>query len=87
MTLDLQSCRPIIDISSPSTIILPVVGSINRNIAWDNDVFPAPVLPTIPTFKTSKICKFTDELNSRCVQKKVTFGYRCLPLLNRLGRD
>jgi hypothetical protein len=37
--------------------ILPPAASINRNNATVSDDFPAPVLPTIPTYNTQKITK------------------------------
>ena len=45
----LRSCSPSVPMSIPSIKILPPVGSANLNNADTSDVFPAPVLPTIPT--------------------------------------
>lgn len=43
----LRSCKPIVEMSTPSIIIDPSkYASLNR--PWIIDDFPAPVLPTIP---------------------------------------
>ncbi len=46
-----RSCRPISEVNTPSTKILPS-GSIKRNSAEIRELFPAPVRPTIPTWPT-----------------------------------
>ena len=44
----LRSCRPMVEMSTPSIRIFPPAASINLNRPRVNDDFPAPVLPTIP---------------------------------------
>lgn len=44
-----RSCKPISDVNTPSTKILPS-GSVKRNSAEIRELFPAPVRPTIPTW-------------------------------------
>ena len=46
----LNSCSPMFEISKPSITIAPLAGSTNLNNATVNELLPAPVLPTIPTF-------------------------------------
>ena len=48
--LERNSCNPRDAILIPSMKIEPSAASIMRNRAKVNDDFPAPVLPTIPTF-------------------------------------
>ena len=48
--LERNSCNPRDAISTPSMRIEPSAASIIRNRAKVKDDFPAPVLPTIPTF-------------------------------------
>lgn len=43
-------CRPISDVRKPSIIILPS-GSASRNKAEIRVLFPAPVRPTMPTYR------------------------------------
>ena len=50
-TLDLKSCSPTSVISTPSILMVPF-GSASLRRAANKDDFPAPVWPTIPTFKT-----------------------------------
>lgn len=47
---DLRSWRPTVQISIPSTTILPAEGSINLNNTWMRVDFPLPVRPTTPIF-------------------------------------
>jgi len=42
-------CKPIFDMSTPSTRIDPSAASTIRNKLRVKDDFPAPVRPTIPT--------------------------------------
>ena len=52
---DLRSCRPRDEVLTPSMIIDPPAGSMIRNRAKVKDDLPAPVLPTIPTYKKVNI--------------------------------
>jgi len=54
VSFDRKSCRPRVAISSPSMMILPMAFSIMRNNAMVSEDFPAPVLPTIPIFKSKE---------------------------------
>jgi len=49
LSLDLKSWRPILEISTPSIIMLPSLGSTIRKMACMRVDFPLPVLPTTPT--------------------------------------
>lgn len=40
--------KGIVDISTPSMLILPDFSSINRNKAFPIELFPDPVLPMMP---------------------------------------
>ena len=51
--LDLNFCNGISAVSIPSTIILPS-RMPRRNMAANNEVFPAPVLPTTPIYTYNK---------------------------------
>lgn len=51
VNLDLRSCKPNFVTSSPSIVILPEEGSRSRNTEYVKEDFPAPVLPTIPTWR------------------------------------
>merc|ERR1719234_2557741 len=57
VSLALRSCRPMVVISLPSMGTLPLVGSIILNSARLRLDFPAPVLPTMPTFSLSETSK------------------------------
>lgn len=59
LSRDLKSCRPILEISTPSMTILPLEGSTTLNRAWISVDFPLPVLPTIPTFFSPGIVQDT----------------------------
>ena len=50
LNLDLKSCRPMVEMSSPSITILPPTGSTMRNRACISVDFPLPVRPTTPIF-------------------------------------
>lgn len=54
--LDRSSCNPILLMSRLSTKMEPSL-TANLNNAPINDDFPAPVLPTIPTYKNNIIMK------------------------------
>lgn len=45
-----KSLRPMVEVLTESTLILPLAGSMIRNSARVKELFPAPVLPTIPIF-------------------------------------
>lgn len=49
-SLDLKSCRPILEMCTPSISIHPSKGSTTRKRACTRVDFPLPVLPTIPIF-------------------------------------
>ena len=52
----LRVCNPSFNAStSPMRYSDPIYGSAILNSAWMMEVFPAPVLPTIPTFSPSLI--------------------------------
>ena len=60
-TEDRRSKRPILPTSTPSIKIMPSSSSVRRKSAPNNDVFPAPVRPTMPTFwpgRTSNVRPF-----------------------------
>ena len=48
---DLKSLSPIVAMSIPSIRIAPRTDSMIRNSANVSEDLPAPVLPTIPTYK------------------------------------
>jgi hypothetical protein len=50
-----RSSSPIVEVLSPSMIMLPLVGSIIRNKASVRLDFPAPVRPTTPIFSCGLI--------------------------------
>lgn len=45
-----RACKPTVLMSISSTFISPASNSHNLNNVYNIDDFPAPVLPTIPTF-------------------------------------
>ena len=51
VSFDLRSYSPMCSAFSPSILICPSEASIIRNNANVMDDFPAPVLPTMPTWK------------------------------------
>ncbi len=51
VSLDLRSCRPIFSVMTSSMTMLPAAASMIRNRPKVMDDLPAPVLPTIPTYK------------------------------------
>ena len=48
VSLERRSCKPMVDMSTSSMLMLPPALSRIRNKAKVNEDFPAPVLPTIP---------------------------------------
>jgi hypothetical protein len=64
--LSLRSARPTVDISTPSISMLPLNFSIILHRANQIVLFPAPVLPTIPTFSPDSIVTFKF-LSTTCV--------------------
>ena len=57
----LKSLRPILEISTPSINSCPS-NSFNLNNNDINELLPAPVLPTIPIYKSVYLFKFSKEL-------------------------
>jgi len=51
VNLERTSCSPSVEMLTPSMYIAPPAPSMSRNRAKVKDDFPAPVLPTIPTYK------------------------------------
>ena len=47
--LDRSCCKPIVEISTPSIVILPFEDSIIRKSESNKDDLPAPVRPIMPT--------------------------------------
>jgi len=54
---DLRSCNPMVEVSSPSMLMLPPAGSMMRNKLNVRELFPAPVRPTMPTFSLGLISR------------------------------
>ena len=54
VNLDRRSRRPILEMSSPSIVMVPDAGSIMRNKPKVKDDLPAPVRPTTPIWNIKK---------------------------------
>ena len=72
---DRSVCNPNVEISIPSIVILPPADSIILNKLRVSDDFPAPVRPTIPTWK------FKNKSNRWYTHLKQAFRYRSCRLL------
>ena len=62
--LSLRSESPIVEMSTPSIIILPPELSMIRQIERQSVDFPAPVRPTTPIFSPALMCKFNPQSTS-----------------------
>ena len=67
LSLDLRSCSPMVQMSTQSTSIWPIVGSTIRKRACIRVDLPLPVLPTIPVFMApGKVTVRPFRTNGRC---------------------